>query len=119
MSIMDPRAHELDGRHYLERILGADDPVEDGRTCWVYRVNRQVGATLKENGRPVRESTYAEKAKEAERFLKTREGAAANGEPVMPRADRVHYEAAAADPRQHYDATGARVSPSTIAARRA
>ena len=60
----------------------------------------------------------AEKAKEAQRFLKTREGAAANGEPVMPRAERVHYEEAAADPRQHYDATGARVSPSTIAARR-
>jgi integrase len=60
------------------------------------------------NGRPVRESTGAEKEKEAERFLKTREGAAAKGEPVMPRADRVRYEEAAADLREHYITTGDR-----------
>jgi hypothetical protein len=32
----------------------------------------------------------------------------ANGEPMLPRADRVRYQEAVADLRQHYATTGAR-----------
>lgn len=65
------------------------------------------------NGRPVRESTGAAAdtetpPAEARRFLKTREGRAATGQPILPRADRVRYEEIAADLRRHYEATGAR-----------
>jgi integrase len=60
------------------------------------------------NGRPVRESTGAAKEKEAERFLKQREGRAAAGLPLLPRADRVRYEEAAKDLRAHYETTGSR-----------
>jgi integrase len=42
---------------------------------------------------------------EAKRFLKPREGRAAAGAPIMPRADRVRYEEAAKDLRAHYEAT--------------
>jgi len=66
-----------------------------------------------QNGRPVRESTGVAAdtetpPQEAKRFLKTREGRVATGQPILPRADRVRYEEIAADLRQHYDATGAR-----------
>lgn len=72
-----------------------------GRIWWVkYYVN----------GRPVRESTGTAKEREAERFLKQREGRAAAGLPLLPRADRVRYEEAAADLRQHYETTGSRDS---------
>lgn len=60
------------------------------------------------NGRPVRESTGAEKETDARRFLKGREGRVADGAPILPRADRVRYEEAAADLRQHYTTTGER-----------
>jgi hypothetical protein len=65
------------------------------------------------NGRPVRESTGVDgdggtAPAEARRFLKGREGRVANGEPMLPRADRVRYQEAAADLRQHYATTGAR-----------
>jgi integrase len=60
------------------------------------------------NGRPVRESTGTAKETEARRFLKEREGRVATGAPMLPRADRVRYEEAAADLRQHYEATGTR-----------
>ena len=60
------------------------------------------------NGRPVRESTGTEKRTEAERFMKEREGRVAAGLPVLPRADRVRYEEAAADLRRHYVTTGTR-----------
>lgn len=70
-----------------------------GRIWWVkYYVN----------GRPVRESTGTEKEREAERILKTREGRAAAGLPLLPRADRVRYEEAAEDLREHYRTTGTR-----------
>ena len=45
---------------------------------------------------------------EAKRFLKGREGRAATGAPIMPRADRVRYEDAAKDLRAHYEATETR-----------
>jgi integrase len=60
------------------------------------------------NGRPVRESTGAEKETDARRFLKQREGRVAVGAPITPRADRVRFEEAEADLRMHYEATGSR-----------
>jgi integrase len=60
------------------------------------------------NGRPIRESTGREKEKEAARYVKEKEGRAAAGLPVLPRADRVRYEEAESDLRQHYEATGTR-----------
>jgi integrase len=61
----------------------------------------------------VRESTKtvadtATPPPEAKRFLKAREGRVAAGLPVLPRVDRVRYEEAAADLREHYRTTGSR-----------
>jgi hypothetical protein len=65
------------------------------------------------NGRPIRESTGVASARGsppqlAKQFLKEREGRAAAGLPVLPRADRVRYEEAAEDLRLHYQTTGSR-----------
>jgi hypothetical protein len=60
------------------------------------------------NGRPVRESTGLDKEKAAARILKDREGRVATGQPFLPRADRVRYEEAVKDLRQHYETTGER-----------
>jgi site-specific recombinase XerD len=60
------------------------------------------------NGRAMRESTLTEDKEAAKRFLKGKEGAAATGQPVMPRVDRIRYEEIAADLRQHYETTGRR-----------
>lgn len=59
-------------------------------------------------GRPVRESTGSTKEAEARRFMKLREGAAAAGQPILQRADRVAYDQAAADLRTYYATTGSR-----------
>jgi hypothetical protein len=59
-------------------------------------------------GRPVRESTGKTSEKAAERVLKVREGRAAAGLPILPRADRIRFEEIAKDLRQHYAATGSR-----------
>jgi integrase len=59
-------------------------------------------------GRPRRESTGTEKLREAEKFLKEREGRAAAGLPILPRADKVRYEEIAKDLREHYTSSGAR-----------
>ena len=70
-----------------------------GRIWWVkYYVN----------GRPVRESTGTEMETEAKRFLKEREGRAAEGQPIVHRVERIRYEELAHDLRQHYEATGTR-----------
>jgi hypothetical protein len=53
------------------------------------------------NGRPVRESTGIEDREEAKRELKKREGAAATGQPILPRVDRIRYDEVAADLRTH------------------
>ena len=55
------------------------------------------------NGRPVRESTGTTKESEARRLLKEREGRAASGHPILPRADRVRYEEVAQDLQMHYE----------------
>ena len=60
------------------------------------------------DGRPMRESTGTEKKREAETFLKDREGGAARGEAVLPRAGKGGWEEAAADLREHYKTTGSR-----------
>ena len=60
------------------------------------------------NGQPIRQSTGTANKEAARQFLKVREGRVATGQPVLPRADRVRYDEAATDLRQHYEATGAR-----------
>jgi hypothetical protein len=59
-------------------------------------------------GRPFYESTKSEKETVARRILKAREGAIALGHPFLPRSDRVRWDEAAADLRQHYQTTGSR-----------
>ena len=59
-------------------------------------------------GRPVRESTGTDKDSEARRFLNERVGRVATGQPILPRTDRVLYDEAARDLREHYRATGRR-----------
>jgi len=60
------------------------------------------------NGRAVRESSGTEKETEARRFLKAREGAAAAGQPMLPRAHRVTYDEVAADLVRHYETSETR-----------
>jgi integrase len=59
-------------------------------------------------GQPKRESTGTANPRKAAQFLKAREGRAAAGLPILPRADRVGYAEVANDLRQHYQATGDR-----------
>ncbi len=60
------------------------------------------------DGRPIRESTGMDKRKEAESFLKAREGDVAKGQPIIRRADRIRYEEVAAGLRKHYKTSGER-----------
>ena len=60
------------------------------------------------NGKAVRESTETEKETAARQKLKTQEGKAATGQPILPRVDRILYDEAAADLRTHYKTTGNR-----------
>lgn len=75
-----------------------------GRTWWVkYYLN----------GRPIRESTHVvsngdKPPQAAKTFLKGREGQAAAGLPLLPRADRVRYDEAVKDLRERYETTGSR-----------
>src|SRR6266404_4855603 len=59
-------------------------------------------------GKPIRESTRTTKQKEAERFLKHREGRSAAGLQPLPRVDRITYDELARDLRLHYETTGTR-----------
>jgi len=59
-------------------------------------------------GRPTRVSTGTEKESEARRFLNERLGRVATGQPMLPRTDRMLYDEAARDLREHYRATGRR-----------
>jgi integrase len=58
--------------------------------------------------RVIRQSTGTTDKRAAQRFLDSRVGRAAEGLPILPRADRVRYEEAAEDLRQHYATTGSR-----------
>jgi hypothetical protein len=60
------------------------------------------------NGRPVRESTGTEDKEETKRILKKHEGAAASGQPIVPRLDRIRFDELTADLRLHYQTTGRR-----------
>ncbi len=59
-------------------------------------------------GRPIRESTGTTKQKEAERFLKDREGRVAIGAPALPKIERVRFAEIAEALIQHYTVTGSR-----------
>ncbi len=61
-----------------------------------------------QNGRPVQRSTGAVTKREAERFLKLREGAVAKGAPIPMRFDRILYDELAGDLCKHYETTGRR-----------
>lgn len=54
------------------------------------------------NGRAIRESTRTDDKEAAKRLLKTKEGVAATGAPILPRIDRIRYEEVAEDLRTHY-----------------
>jgi integrase len=60
------------------------------------------------NGRRHQESTGTADEKKARQILKQREGRVAAGLPILPRADRIRYDEAAKDLRQHYRTTGDR-----------
>jgi len=59
-------------------------------------------------GKPIRESTCTSKQKQAERFLKDREGRVAIGAPALPRLERVRFAEIAEALIEHYEVTGAR-----------
>jgi hypothetical protein len=59
-------------------------------------------------GKPIRESTKTTKQKEAERFLKDREGRVAMGAPMLPRVERVRVEELLTDLKAQYETTGQR-----------
>jgi integrase len=60
------------------------------------------------NGRRIRESTGTDNRDAAQRFLNQRLGRAAEGQPVMPKLDRIRYDELADDLRQYYKTSGAR-----------
>lgn len=81
------------------RKRGAGMLYQRGRVFWLkYYVS----------GRPVYESSGTDKEQVARRLLNARLGAVATGQPILPRADKVRYEEAAAALRDHYRVTGAR-----------
>ena len=59
-------------------------------------------------GRPIRESTNSKKQKEAEQFLKDREGRVAMGAPMLPKTQRTTVDQLLADLKAHYETTGKR-----------
>ena len=59
-------------------------------------------------GRPIRESTGTTKQKEAERFLKDREGRVAIGAPALPKIERVQFSEIADALVQDYMISGKR-----------
>jgi integrase len=60
------------------------------------------------NGKRFRESSGTESRRQAEDLLKEREGRVVGGLPIIPRADKITYEAIAEDLVTHYRATGDR-----------
>src|SRR6266581_1121208 len=62
-----------------------------------------------QQGRPFRESTGTLDHAEAKKKLQAREGDIAKGEFAGVKADRLKYDALAADLRVHYETTGSRV----------
>ena len=60
------------------------------------------------NGRPIRESTGKTKWEDAKHELKKREGDVADGEPILPRVDRLRVEELLDELRRYYATTGLR-----------
>ena len=59
-------------------------------------------------GKPIRESTGTSKQKQAEQFLKDREGRVAIGAPALPKLERLRFAEAADALIEHYRVTGSR-----------
>ena len=72
----------------------------------LYRRGNVYWTKVYVNGRPVRESTGTTSIKKAKRILDDRAGRVSRGEPVLPRADKVRFQEAVGDLRQHYRTTG-------------
>ncbi|HEY5988731.1 MAG TPA: DUF4236 domain-containing protein [Streptosporangiaceae bacterium] len=91
----------------------------EGMMGYLYQPKLKSGGTSSRwwikyyvNGRAVREGTRTDDKDAAKRTLKQREGAAATGQPVMPRMDRIRYDEAVADPPAPLrDGAGDRVVP--------
>src|SRR5437016_7606397 len=94
-----PGREEVMGSLFRPKYTGTDGSIKESAVWW---------AKYYANGRPVRESTGTDKEKEARRFLKEREGRVATGQPVLPRAEKVRYQAIRDDLRRFYSATGGR-----------
>lgn len=76
--------------------------------AYLYRRGNVWWARVSVNGRRSRLSTGCEKETDARKWAKAEEGRRVSGEPVLPRADRVKYDEAAADLRSYYATSGAR-----------
>jgi len=85
------------GQTYAE--AKAAGTLRESPTWWIYYYV---------DGKRVRESARTEKKAEALRLLAIRTGAAAKGEAIAPKLDRVRYEEARADLVAHYETTGCR-----------
>jgi len=98
------RKSERQGRRCKHKSHGREDtcPGCGARFSAVWWIKYYV------NGKAVRESTETEKETVARQKLKTQEGKAATGQPILPRADRTLSDEAAADLRRHYKTTGDR-----------
>lgn len=67
----------------------------------IYKHGRFLWIKYYSNRKPIRENTHTLKQKEAERFLKDREGRVAVGAPIPPRIDRILFSDAAKALREH------------------
>jgi integrase len=76
--------------------------------AYLYRRGNVWWARLSVDGRRSRLSTGCEKETDARKWAKAREGRLVSGEPMLPRADRVKYDEAAADLRSYYQTSGDR-----------
>ena len=74
----------------------------------VYKHGRVYWIKYYTQGKPIRENTRTDSHEAARNILKEREGRVGRGEPVLLRVDRVTYDEASADLKQHYATTGER-----------
>jgi integrase len=80
---------------YRPRYKAADGTLKASGVWWLkYRAN----------GREIRESSCTDNREEAKRLLKRKEGAAAEGRPIVPHADRVKVSELADDLKNDYKA---------------
>src|SRR6266849_786300 len=86
------------GAGYLYRPTQRDGKPSETWMCQYYDAN----------GRRVRESTRTDNETEARKFLNSKLGKVALGQPTLPRVDRIRYEEAVQDLREHYKTTGSR-----------